>query len=405
MLVGSALQSSDSAPNIGGAIESGVGLAMKIQQVKQGQEQLAQQKEMNEFMKLDKVTGAIETGLTKVPKKAQAAYFKGIRDNVAGKLGYTISDSFFDALTSPDVNQGAIGQQFVNFREAVRTGVETKDFTAAKEIAPQLLEAFGGDVTKFSDFMNTAMGSEASAFAQVSAAKAADKRQDKTQTFTAGQADKTNAEAFASKLVTANIPSIKVTLGKIDKTFVPGGLDKYDGKSQIPGIGGAESAIPSGRLSKVQSDNRQLMEDLKNDYIKMMTGQGMGVEEAVRLGNSLGFGLAIGEGGGVKAILTGYKDSASAVKGIKNLKDKMREIENTYKAGAGPAAVKYYEDNKRQFDRESSTPASGAPKVTDDQIIKGLKAMGAAAESNISKIAAQTGRTEEQVRALLKKVK
>lgn len=55
MLVGSALQSADKAPDISGAIESGAGLAMKIQQMKQSQQALEQKKQDQELAKFEKV--------------------------------------------------------------------------------------------------------------------------------------------------------------------------------------------------------------------------------------------------------------------------------------------------------------------------------------------------------------
>lgn len=163
MLVGSVAGATQNAP---GQIAQGAQLAQTVEQIKAQRQDLAMKKEALDLTKIDKVVGAIETGLTKVPKKAQMAYFKSIRDNVAGKLGVGLSDEFFDALTSPDVNQGALGQYMVNFRESIRKGMSSGDFTEAKSVAPQILEAFGGDVSKFGEFMNTAMGSEANALAQ-----------------------------------------------------------------------------------------------------------------------------------------------------------------------------------------------------------------------------------------------
>jgi hypothetical protein len=69
--------------------------------------------------------------------------------------------------------------------------------------------------------------------------------------------------------------------------------------------------------------------------------------------NAMGMDMAIGEGGGVEALFKGTKSSANVVSGLKNLKDKMRETENTLKAGAGPGAISFFEKNKKQLDSMS----------------------------------------------------
>lgn len=350
MIVGNALQQAQKAPDIVGSYAKGAELAQTMQNMQLQREQLELTKQKAEIEKLSALTGMLETGLTRVPKKAQPAYFKGVRDNVAGKLKIGMTDEFFDALTSPDVNQGAVGEQIVAFRAAAKEAAQTGDYTKAKEMASGLLAAFGGDVTKFGDFMNTTMGSETSARAQVLAAEATAKRQKEGQAFSAGQEDKKTAESYGKKLVELGIPNLKVTLGKIDSKVIPGGFDNYDGKSQIEGVGGKQSLITAGNLSAKGRANRQLVQDAVNDYIKMLTGAGVGVTEAVRLGNAMGMDMAIGEGGGVEALFKGTKSSANVVEGLKNLRDKMKETENTLKAGAGPGAIAFYESNKKQLD-------------------------------------------------------
>lgn len=360
MIVSSALESAQKAPDISGSITKGAELAQTIENTRLARQKLDQAKAENQLQKYSKVTDLIKIAHeSKDPAIANSLWKHAIPKTVKA-LGTedAFTEEFLEtAAKSPETREKVLGYQ-LEIQEKIAGGMPASQ--AVAEIVPLISDPAARaalDTDRIIKAQETAAAEKQLNARNERTAQSQERRQDKAQGFTAGQADKTNAEAFSKKLVELGLPSIKTTLGKLDSKVIPGGFAGYDGRSQIEGIGGKDSLIPSGRLGKVGVRNRQIAEDLKNDYIKMMTGQGVGVEEAVRLGNSLGFSLAIGEGGGVKTLFTGYKSSADFVNGVKNLRDKMIETENTLKAGAGLNAVRYFEGNKAALSEgEKTTP-------------------------------------------------
>jgi len=273
MLVQSGLQSVQNSPidNLGKGIQQGAQLAQTVQNMQTQREELEIKKQQNELNKIDKVLGAIETGLTKVPKRAQKAYFEGMRNNVAGPLKIGLTDSFFEALMSPDVNQGALGQTMVSFRTAVRDGMRTGDFSSAQEMASPILEAFGGDVTKFGDYMNTAMGSEASAYAQeVEANRKAKEYMEEPQQASAVEESKKVSALFTEWNKEGGDAGAKSRLEKLKAA-------KKSLQSGKVNLGGFTTQIPYGSdpavMARINKDAKQLSDNVQSTInIKLLTG-------------------------------------------------------------------------------------------------------------------------------------
>ncbi len=395
-------------------------LAKHVEAVQQAKLKNEADKQAAHVAKIEKVGDWLKTHATMPDGPAKKAFLNGFVKKGISALGVEgdidptaleimTSDPNFVAFISDKIQSGEF--KFPDLLNAA------KNPEVAAKLLPQvkqwgdmqaLNETVSENIDRFSkDASGRLDNDEKAKRAAIMAQKAAE-RQKEGQNFASGQGDKANAEAYARKLAELNIPQIKTTLKKIDSKVVPGGFEKYDGKSQIQGIGGDQSLLPMGRLSTKGRENRMLFQDLGNDYIKMQTGAGVGVEEAVRLANSLGFDMAIGEGGGVKVLFTGTKSSADFVNGVRNLQDKMRELDNTLKAGAGQGAISYYEQNKQVFDSQRvSEKSAAAPKVADDQILKGLTALKGKTltDADYEGLAQRTGRTLDEIKALAKKVK
>lgn len=173
MLVQAGLQTSTQSADLAGASAQGAKIGMELGQTilnaQNQRAQLEQKKEELEFSKQAKLLDRVDIGLTKVPKKAQASFFKALQ-NEAGALKMGISDDFVNAITSPDINKGALAQDLADYRLAYRQALSTGDFTKVREIAPKVLEAFGGNVEHFGNYISSAMSSETAARAQVLAA-------------------------------------------------------------------------------------------------------------------------------------------------------------------------------------------------------------------------------------------
>lgn len=87
MLVGSALQSADKTPDFSGAVESGIGLATKIQQVQQQREALEQQKQQQYVAKIEKFSSLYETASKLPPGAARNGLFKTVIPKTRDALG------------------------------------------------------------------------------------------------------------------------------------------------------------------------------------------------------------------------------------------------------------------------------------------------------------------------------
>jgi hypothetical protein len=206
MLVGAGLQTSAQSADLAGASAQGAKIGIELGQTilnaQNQRAQIEQKKEELEYTKQEKLLNRVEIGLTKVPKKAQPAYFKSLQ-NDAGALKMGISDDFVSAVTSPDINQGAMAQDLANYRLAYRHGLETKDFTELRELSPKILDAFGGNVEMFGDYINKVMSSETAAIAQERAARAS-----------AGQKNVDNTEGLRKEYTSH--PTTKKTLDMTD---------------------------------------------------------------------------------------------------------------------------------------------------------------------------------------------
>lgn len=287
MLYQGASKAAESAvPDLAGEFRSGAQLANQIEQVQIARENLEAEKEKNNLFKLDKLTEAIEKGITKVPKKAQPAYFKGVQQNFAGKLGLPFTDEFIDALTSSDVNQGAVGEQFTKFRAAIRSGIQSNDMKEANLMASEILQAYSGDVTKFGEFLNKAYGQEVTALAQE---KALGLQMEKaTPEYAARQAEATSTgKEKADWEAGGGRAGVESSLKKLEE--IAGILDSGEIKT-----GGITTVLPWLKSEDVQTMINPKAEDLKtqargslNSILKQTLGGQFTQQEGEKILNQI----------------------------------------------------------------------------------------------------------------------
>lgn len=359
MLVSSTAAATQGISEQGGAqalnagFKSGIEIAQQVENAQAQRAELERKKAEHETQKFTKVGEWFDTA-SKMPEgAAKKAFVKNYIPNgikafgLADKidpivLDMVTGDPNLAAYLTSEIYKGNTDMSVLTDPERVAAyAAKAKQFGDTKNFR-DTVEANRKELTEAQKFATSEEGK--SARTQAMAAAQA-KRQENQQTFTAGQGIKQNAEAYGSKLVANNIPSVESKIEKFSQVAIPGGLDKYDGKTEIPGIGGADALLPIGQLSKVGARNRQLALALGNEAIKLATGAGMSNDEAKRILGSLGFDLAVGEGGGMSLIFRGTQDSSAFVNGVRNLRDTAKATKSALGAGAGMEAVNYYNTN------------------------------------------------------------
>lgn len=142
-------------------VQSGLQVAEFVNKIGEQRQQLEMVKEKLKFKKLDSVLSTITTGFDKVPKKARASYFRNFVQKRAEQVGLPIDQSFFDAITSEDVNQSGVAKAMLDvqagIKQFVQTGQKPEDL---EESAAKVLSSFDGDTTQFGQFLTRVQSSE-----------------------------------------------------------------------------------------------------------------------------------------------------------------------------------------------------------------------------------------------------
>lgn len=102
---------------------------------------------------------------------------------------------------------------------------------------------------------------------------------------------------------------IKSAFDKMDEAV--GGIDKWDGKKDIPGIGGTK-LLPMGMLTDAGSKARQAHRNLQNAIQYAISGKQINEQEGKRLSEAIGGGF--------------WSSDRDAVIGMKNFRKELREI-------------------------------------------------------------------------------
>lgn len=191
---------SESTPDFTEAMKTGAQVAQIQSNMELQQQELEQKKELLQYNKLSNLMKNINDGVTKVPKKAQRAFFQNFIKPQAEQMKINIDDSFYDALTSQDMNSAAVSESISSFLGGVTVDPQTGQAVLsdeARQAMPTILEAFGGRVDLLGNFTTKVVGQQTAAAAQRNALIAQEQRQQatlqaqeqrqKTQIASAGQ--------------------------------------------------------------------------------------------------------------------------------------------------------------------------------------------------------------------------
>lgn len=107
-IIGSALESSQSKPTSAqDSLNSILSLGQGLQQLQVNRQRLEQQKQELAENKMNRFLNTINTGLTKIPKGAQGAFFDKVVRSQADQLGIPLTDTFLDVLKKDEESRTA----------------------------------------------------------------------------------------------------------------------------------------------------------------------------------------------------------------------------------------------------------------------------------------------------------
>jgi len=342
-------------------------------------------KEALAVKKTESLSSAYVTGLTKIPAgKARTAYFKGVITPMSDQFGLAVSPAVQELFTaSPETAQAA----------AIAFGNYINDPNKTPEKISAFVEAMN-DPEKAMELMQEAATVDAkvsSSLANLGISRERLEESKKRQQFAVQKDVRQRSRDLSKELVNKGIPAIQTTFASLNK-IIPGGIEKFTGKKNIPGIGGPEALLPTGQLSAEGRQVRQLALDLGNQIIKLQTGAAMNKEEAVRIMGALGLDQAICEGGGFTAVFRGTKSDQDFINGLKNAQAKINSITKTLESGFGADAVALL-NKERTTTKQQVAFLSG---------VKRLKAAGKT-DAQIKTFLKGKGQTDEQIQQLLGK--
>lgn len=323
-------------PNAGSGFKLGAEIAQHAEQVKMQQVQVQQKQQELEQAKLAKLVDFVKDARNYQNAGDRNRYLKGAVGlrNTLGIRPEVMPDEQIASFGS-DENMGriasleaAIGRGELTMTDATAIAADPQRFGAVVPIpadaikgSPDLNEA----QKQFLDRQSTERAAQARA-------GQAEQRQVGTQTrFDQGQKTK-----LADKVTALGIPGLKSALGSLDSN-IPGGIEGYKSGTPIPGISGADAAIPMNRLKGAANKVRGDVMSVGNQIIKLRTGAAMTEAEAMRLMTEIGLSPTIGEGGTWTGLAwKGTTSEASFINGMRRAKGILGAQETIYKNAYTP---------------------------------------------------------------------
>lgn len=371
----------DVAGSLSRGIASGAQLAAQAETIQQNREKIEMMKQDQELNKIGTLVNVL-SHVDKVPKNARMDYLKGIQQNYAGKLKLPMTDEFIKAYTSPDVNQGAVGQTFSKYRQTLseyRLSENPKDKLALKaeldEMSAGLLSAFGGDVSKFAEYTNSAWGQEASAVAQERSLKFKAQKEafDQGQTAPTVIAQKKAAEKAGQEYEEHFLPvKASAEAGMMALNNILDGIEKGDVKTR-----NLSNFIPFLKNKDFQTLVNPTKEALKNDAENLL-------EETFKAT----LGAQFTEGEGKRRLARIWDDQQGIKENVRRVRALLRKEEATYEN-----KVKNYKKYKLiSSDDKVYTPPKKFKdfnKSQQDQIIQKLATPGESPEATRARLEAE----------------
>ena len=150
-----------------------------------------------------------------------------------------------------------------------------------------------------------------------------------------GRFETASRQKLAREATTLGLPGLKTSMNKVDAA-VPGGLDGFKAGTALPGITGPDARLPVTRLKGKALELRQAAEGVKNQLLKLASGQAVTPGEAVRMLNEIGMSATLGEDKVIRDIVfRGVSSPDAFINGMKNARDKIGSVENTYRRAYG----------------------------------------------------------------------
>lgn len=316
--------------------ETGAQLA-KLQQDRQQQAaQLEQKKQELELAKYEKVAGWYESLSKMANSPAKQAFAKDFIPTGVQALGLndrihpTVLDMFEkDAKLATGatslIRQGKLSVTDLNKPEKIAAIYPE----ASREGAAEMLQTqYGKELGEAEEQALDRQSAEAQAKLRNEAGKG---RGEQIQ----GRFEQSQKAKLADKLTALGIPGLNTAVKSLDSN-IPGGLDGWKPGQHIPGISGAEGAIPTNRLRGVANKIRGDALSVGNQVIKLRTGAAMSDGEAQRILSEIGFVPTIGEGGTWTGLtFKGIVSDESFVNGMRRAKSALQAQEDVFKNAYG----------------------------------------------------------------------
>lgn len=317
----------------------GAALALKREELGKQQQELQVKRQQLEVAKYEKVGSWLEAA-NKMEGSMRDAFVNGYVTKGVAAMG--LQDAIDPTVYKMMTKEPAVGN-------AMMTGIVNGKYS------PAILSDADAVAKAYPELIAQASGQEIAAYAssnsqkimkayqetqdRVSREKVAQNRADQAvagREGVQGRADRNNKTKLADKVTALGIPGLKNSLSSLDKN-IPGGLDGWKPGTPIPGISGADAAIPMNRLKGTANKIRGDTVSVGNQIIKLRTGAAMSDGEALRLMSEIGIVPTIGEGGTWTGLaFKGSTSDENYINGMRRAKEILNSQEGVFRNAYGP---------------------------------------------------------------------
>lgn len=334
--------------SFGGVAEKfaqGAQLALKQEELQQNRAQLEQRKQQLESAKWDKL-GQLYEQYDKMPDGPAKKNFgtKVIPANLSVMgLSQDMNPAVAEMLTvDPEmgaflrsralegkVTQAQIAQAIKDPQKFTSLANELGFASWADEkMISGTAQKYGPEIAKAEE---TALKRQSEERASVARAQAAGSRGNEIQ----GRFEQSQKTKLVDKLNAIGIPGLKSAVSELDSAM-PSGIDGWKPGQKIPGISGADGALPVNRLTGKANKVRGSAASIGNQILKLRSGAAVSDGEAVRTLAELGMTPVVGEGGTWTGLAwKGVTSEEAFVNGMKRARGIIQSVENSYRNAYG----------------------------------------------------------------------
>jgi hypothetical protein len=317
------------------AVATGAGLALKAEQVQIERDKITEEKKQIATAKLNKLYDYLKESRNFKEPGARNNYLKGAIGyrNSLGIDPSAITDEQLMSLGFNE-NQGRMAALDLEIRAGRLSTPEALKIATNKEAFAKVipLPADSAHEANFSAAQKEFLDRQEKANEAKLRATAGNARGDQINE----RFDQSQMTKLADKVTNLGLPGLRTAVASMDKN-IPGGLDGYKPGTPIPGISGADAALPTNRLSGKGNKLRGDALSIGNQIIKMRTGAAMSDGEAGRILSEIGFTPVVGEGGKWTGLVWNGKTSEeSFINGMRRARENLNAQESVYRNAYGP---------------------------------------------------------------------